>query len=393
MRRILHRLWNEAEGFVLSSEMILYGTLGVIGVTAGYTALRDAVNTELDDVAKAIGALNQSYAYSPVIGHGAYTAGSMYVDRAEYCDMPNTPPVAQVVPPAPPVDRPLVCADVFGPERRHGYLSPPSAPRSEPPHREPHSLRGPDGVSPQVVPQQAPAPQPAPHGHAPHGRPMPSKGVHVDPLPTMVAGAPGLAPVPFAPCENPVRVMVDPRMMGPYMIDVPEGYFNHGPGVWGFVPPQYQVHVHGVHDYGYAYAPAVPAASPPKEAGWDTLDLGFARIGDDELKHIDKFRTAKCLHVLGSNVTDRGLGYIAEMDQLESLHLVGTQITNAGLKQLKSLKRLRFLHLVGTRITDAGLPALVELKSLEQLDLRGTPVSAEGLARLAEKMPTLRVIR
>ncbi len=124
--------------------------------------------------------------------------------------------------------------------------------------------------------------------------------------------------------------------------------------------------------------------------GAETIDLGFAKVGDDELKNIDDFKTAKCLHVLGSNVTDKGLGYIGQMDQLESLHLVGTQATDAGLKEIAKLKTLRFLHLIGTKITDKGLPALAGMKQLEVLDVRGTPgdrrrfeQAAEGTARVA----------
>jgi hypothetical protein len=383
MKCLLQRLWSEEDGFVLSSEMVLYGTLGVVGVGAGYTAMRDSINTELSDVAKAIGSIDQSFWYSPVIGHSAWTAGSSYFDRADLCDGPTAVPVE-----APRCDKPVVCADVFG--RGTGPQSH-DVPRVEPRPR-PDSLPGRGAAVPRNEPPKQDAPRPAVAA--------PSKSVVVaEPGPARVVGSPMLAPCNPLVGEG-VSVMINPWHGGPHLIDVPEGYWNRHPV--GAFAPHYRVLVeghHGRHDYGYAYAPAHHHASPvhhvapDRRSGWDTIDLGFAKVGDDDLKDIEKFDDAKCLHVLGSNVTDKGLGYICEMDDLESLHLVGTQITDGGLRQLRELKKLRFLHLVGTKITDHGLAQIANLKQLEELDVRGTPVTEEGLARLKKELPTLRVIR
>jgi hypothetical protein len=217
--------------------------------------------------------------------------------------------------------------------------------------------------------------------------------------------------------------MVNPWQAGPCMVNLPEGYFNHGLNLG---PPCYQMCLPGpggYADYGYSYAPVVapggpfhpgtvpypgPGAFPghgrphahvapgvvqPNVPGPNTIDLGFTTVGDAELKNIEKFTTARCLHVLGSAVTNKGLKSIAELEQLESLHIVGTQITDEGLDELEDMDKLRFLHLVGTRITDKGLAKLVKLKSLEELDVRATPVSDEAIAALQHKMPTLRVVR
>src|SRR5262245_54108219 len=89
MKRFLLRLWKETDGFVLSSEMVMYGTVGVVGVTTGYAALRDSINTELDDVAKALGATDQSYFVNGVYGHSAWTAGSAFFDRVDRNDIPQ----------------------------------------------------------------------------------------------------------------------------------------------------------------------------------------------------------------------------------------------------------------------------------------------------------------
>ncbi|HBL47476.1 MAG TPA: hypothetical protein DDZ90_29240, partial [Planctomycetaceae bacterium] len=53
-----------------------------------------AVNTELNDISNAIGALNQSYAYTGFLGNGGKTksfyAGSRFADSVDDCDLNST---------------------------------------------------------------------------------------------------------------------------------------------------------------------------------------------------------------------------------------------------------------------------------------------------------------
>ncbi|MCE9604838.1 MAG: hypothetical protein K8U03_08050 [Planctomycetia bacterium] len=396
MLRYVKDLWTDESGFVLSTEMMLYGTVGVVGATTGLSAFRDAVNTELGDLAKAIGSLDQSYCISPVTGHHAYTAGSAFYDRADLPDVPQLQYVPQAC--VAPVGRPLVCADVFGP---------------------------------QAIPTNGPGPVPAPRA-LPQGALVPGS---VQGVAVQQAGSKGVnvAPVPDANFSggHHHHHVHHPRVAGqpytaaqalnePYLVDVPEGYFNVPPS--GYVGPvsQFPAYLnrglgnapcngcspnvgygHGVGVSLPADAVIVPAPVPvyyapaivTAEPAWNTIELGFAKVGDAELEYVEKFRTAKCLHVIGSNVTDKGLVYVGQMQQLESVHLVGTQITDAGLKELGKLKNLRFLHLVGTNITDAGLKNLSSLKQLQELDVRGTPVTDAGLAELSKSLPTLKVVR
>lgn len=60
MKSLLNRVWREDEG-VLTFEWILLITVLVIGVVGGLSAVRDAVITELGDVAQAVVSLDQSY--------------------------------------------------------------------------------------------------------------------------------------------------------------------------------------------------------------------------------------------------------------------------------------------------------------------------------------------
>lgn len=76
------RLWNallrDETGFVLSSEVALVGTLGVLGATVGLSAAASAVNDELAEMAFAFRSLDQSYSYQGTSSGSAWTAGSAY---------------------------------------------------------------------------------------------------------------------------------------------------------------------------------------------------------------------------------------------------------------------------------------------------------------------------
>jgi len=83
---MLKRLWNEEAGAIVSAEIMLVASILVIGVIVGLKSVRDAVVTELADVAQALSNVNQSYSYSGTMGHHAYTAGGTFVDLLDFCD-------------------------------------------------------------------------------------------------------------------------------------------------------------------------------------------------------------------------------------------------------------------------------------------------------------------
>ena len=60
MKSLLNRVWREDEG-VFTFEWILLITVLTIGIVGGLSAVRDAVITELGDVAEAVISLDQSY--------------------------------------------------------------------------------------------------------------------------------------------------------------------------------------------------------------------------------------------------------------------------------------------------------------------------------------------
>jgi hypothetical protein len=75
---LLNELWHDDAGSVVSAELVLLGTLGVVGVGVGVAAIGDSADAEYDELAYSIRSLDQSYGVSGFHSCGAWTAGSFY---------------------------------------------------------------------------------------------------------------------------------------------------------------------------------------------------------------------------------------------------------------------------------------------------------------------------
>ena len=84
--KCMNRLWNEETGAIISAEIMLVATILVLGVIVGLKSVRDSVVTELADVAQALANVSQSYSFSAVSGHHAYTGGGLFTDLRDFCD-------------------------------------------------------------------------------------------------------------------------------------------------------------------------------------------------------------------------------------------------------------------------------------------------------------------
>jgi hypothetical protein len=84
--RVLTQLWRDEQGFVVSAELVLIGTILVIGMIVGLATVRDQVVQELGDLALAIAQVNQSYSWSGITGHTSSVAGSAFIDTLDFCD-------------------------------------------------------------------------------------------------------------------------------------------------------------------------------------------------------------------------------------------------------------------------------------------------------------------
>lgn len=94
---MMRALWNEESGFVISAELVLVLTITVLAMIVGLSEVTVSVNTELNDVSNAIGALNQSYAYTGFSGSSfcdgkakSIVAGSRWNDAIDDCDLNTT---------------------------------------------------------------------------------------------------------------------------------------------------------------------------------------------------------------------------------------------------------------------------------------------------------------
>lgn len=92
LMKLLCRLWNDEEGFIISSELVLVSTILVIGMIVGLVVVRNQVVQELVDVGQAIGSLSQTYAFGGVWKPDvALTDGSYYTDLVDFCQSTQVP--------------------------------------------------------------------------------------------------------------------------------------------------------------------------------------------------------------------------------------------------------------------------------------------------------------
>jgi hypothetical protein len=100
MTALAAKLWNDDAGFIVSAELILIATIAVLSMIVGLSEVAHGINQELEDVASAFGAVNQTYAYNGTSGHKGSVDGSGFGDLIDFCDSPNDivcdhPPVGE----------------------------------------------------------------------------------------------------------------------------------------------------------------------------------------------------------------------------------------------------------------------------------------------------------
>mgnify|MGYP003353049972 CR=1 FL=1 len=88
---MFHRLMNDECGVIISAELVLVLTVAVLAMVVGLSEVAVAVNTELNDVSNAIGAMNQSYALTGFQAFGgfklkSFVAGTTFFDTLDDCD-------------------------------------------------------------------------------------------------------------------------------------------------------------------------------------------------------------------------------------------------------------------------------------------------------------------
>lgn len=84
---LITRLYNDDAGFLISAELVLVATILVLGMVVGLAEVQSAVVQELEDVASAFGAVNQSFRYSGLESpKKSRWSGSGFNDGRDACD-------------------------------------------------------------------------------------------------------------------------------------------------------------------------------------------------------------------------------------------------------------------------------------------------------------------
>jgi Flp pilus assembly pilin Flp len=86
MLHTLNALLNDEAGFIVSAELVLVATIGVLAMIVGLTEVSFAVNQELEDVGSAFGSINQGFKYNGTVGFKGGVSGSLYNDEWDDCD-------------------------------------------------------------------------------------------------------------------------------------------------------------------------------------------------------------------------------------------------------------------------------------------------------------------
>lgn len=59
IKSLIQSLWQDEHGFIVSAEIILVGTIGVLSMVVGLSTVSRSITNELDDMADAFNSVNQ----------------------------------------------------------------------------------------------------------------------------------------------------------------------------------------------------------------------------------------------------------------------------------------------------------------------------------------------
>ena len=84
MKRLAIQLFRDEAGVVVTPEIIIITTVGLLSLIAGWNAVSNALASELGDVANSVAALDQSYSYRGIsAGVHATCSGSGFADNGQ----------------------------------------------------------------------------------------------------------------------------------------------------------------------------------------------------------------------------------------------------------------------------------------------------------------------
>jgi Flp pilus assembly pilin Flp len=86
MTNHINALINDEAGFIVSAELVLVATIAVLAMVVGLSEVALNVNSELEDIGSAFGAMNQTYCLKGILGHQGYVSGTEFRDNTDFCD-------------------------------------------------------------------------------------------------------------------------------------------------------------------------------------------------------------------------------------------------------------------------------------------------------------------
>jgi len=86
MTNLFNTLINDEAGFIVSAELVLVATVGVLAMIVGLSEVALNINNELEDVGSAFGSINQTFVQKGILGHQGYVSGTEFKDNVDHCD-------------------------------------------------------------------------------------------------------------------------------------------------------------------------------------------------------------------------------------------------------------------------------------------------------------------
>ena len=115
-----------------------------------------------------------------------------------------------------------------------------------------------------------------------------------------------------------------------------------------------------------------------------SLSLDSRLVTDEGLRYLSNLAELEELDLFGASITDAGLEALKHMPRLRSLEICGGDVTDTGVKLVSdACKNLKVLNLgQNFDITDVGVGALAELTNLTHINLAHTNITDDGLMKL-----------
>jgi hypothetical protein len=85
MKNVFRRLWDDDAGQLLTIELLFMYVILILGLIAGWTNLRNAIDAELTEMANSILALNQGFSITAAVGCNVnnFSAASVAIDTSQ----------------------------------------------------------------------------------------------------------------------------------------------------------------------------------------------------------------------------------------------------------------------------------------------------------------------